>query len=174
MEYKSIARRLKALRPDICLSTDFIIGFPGENATEFEDSMKLIKAVGFDHSFSFIYSPRPGTPAADLKDDTPASVKLERLQRLQAAIDANAQAISQAMVGKTLDVLVEGRSKKNPDELMGRTENNRVVNFAAPAHAVARLVGQVLPMTITAALSHSLRGSLVLTPEEEARSANAA
>ena len=174
MEYKSIARRLKALRPDICLSTDFIIGFPGENATEFEDSMKLIKAVGFDHSFSFIYSPRPGTPAADLKDDTPSSVKLERLQRLQAAIDANAQAISQAMVGKTLDVLVEGRSKKNPDELMGRTENNRVVNFAAPAHAVARLIGQVFPMTITAALSHSLRGSLVLTPEEEARSANAA
>ncbi len=174
LEYKSIARRLKALRPDICLSTDFIVGFPGENATEFEDSMKLIEAVGFDHSFSFIYSPRPGTPAADLQDDTPASLKLERLQRLQAAIDANAQAISQAMVGKTLDVLIEGRSKKNPEELMGRTENNRVVNFAAPAHAAARLVGQVLPMTITAALSHSLRGRLVLTPEEEARSANAA
>lgn len=174
LEYKSIARRLKALRPDICLSTDFIVGFPGENAAEFEDSMKLIEAVGFDHSFSFIYSPRPGTPAADLQDDTPASLKLERLQRLQAAIDANAQAISQAMVGKTLDVLIEGRSKKNPEELMGRTENNRVVNFAAPAHAAARLVGQVLPMTITAALSHSLRGRLVLTPEEEARSANAA
>jgi tRNA-2-methylthio-N6-dimethylallyladenosine synthase len=174
LEYKSIARRLKALRPDICLSTDFIVGFPGENAAEFEDSMKLIEAVGFDHSFSFIYSPRPGTPAADLRDDTPTSLKLERLQRLQAAIDANARAISQAMVGKTLDVLVEGRSKKNPDELMGRTENNRVVNFAAPAHSLARLVGQVLPMTITAALSHSLRGRLVLTPEDEARSANAA
>jgi tRNA-2-methylthio-N6-dimethylallyladenosine synthase len=174
LEYKSIARRLKALRPDICLSTDFIVGFPGESAAEFEDSIKLIEAVGFDHSFSFIYSPRPGTPAADLRDDTPTSLKLERLQRLQAAIDANARAISQAMVGKTLDVLVEGRSKKNPDELMGRTENNRVVNFAAPAHSLARLVGQVLPMTITAALSHSLRGRLVLTPEDEARSANAA
>ena len=174
LEYKSIARRLKALRPDICLSTDFIVGFPGESELEFEDSMRLIESMGFDHSYSFIYSPRPGTPAADLKDDTPAAVKLARLQRLQAAIDANAQAISQAMVGQTLDVLVEGRSKKNPAELMGRTENNRVVNFAAPGHTMSRLVGQVLPMTITAALAHSLRGALVLTPEDEARPANAA
>ena len=174
LEYKSIARRLKALRPDICLSTDFIVGFPGESELEFEDSMRLIESMGFDHSYSFIYSPRPGTPAADLKDDTPAAVKLARLQRLQAAIDANAQAISLAMVGQTLDVLVEGRSKKNPAELMGRTENNRVVNFAAPGHTMARLVGQVLPMTITAALAHSLRGALVLTPEDEARPANAA
>ncbi|HCO58486.1 MAG TPA: tRNA (N6-isopentenyl adenosine(37)-C2)-methylthiotransferase MiaB, partial [Burkholderiales bacterium] len=100
LEYKSIARRLKALRPDICLSTDFIVGFPGESELEFEDSMRLIESMGFDHSYSFIYSPRPGTPAADLKDDTPGDVKLARLQRLQAAIDANAQAISQAMVGQ--------------------------------------------------------------------------
>ncbi|MGA1322955.1 MAG: tRNA (N6-isopentenyl adenosine(37)-C2)-methylthiotransferase MiaB [Burkholderiaceae bacterium] len=174
LEYKSIARRLKAIRPDICLSTDFIVGFPGESELEFEDSMKLIEAVGFDHSFSFIYSPRPGTPAADLQDETPAGLKLARLQRLQAAIDANAQAISQAMVGKTFDVLIEGRSKKNLAELMGRTENNRVVNFPAPGQAASRLIGQVLPMTITAALSHSLRGAMVLTPEDEARPANAA
>ncbi|MGA1273640.1 MAG: tRNA (N6-isopentenyl adenosine(37)-C2)-methylthiotransferase MiaB [Burkholderiaceae bacterium] len=174
LEYKSIARRLKAIRPDICLSTDFIVGFPGESELEFEDSMKLIEAVGFDHSFSFIYSPRPGTPAADLQDETPAGLKLARLQRLQAAIDANAQAISQAMVGKTFDVLIEGRSKKNPAELMGRTENNRVVNFPAPGQAASRLIGQVLPMTITAALSHSLRGAMVPTPEDEARPANAA
>ncbi|MGA0005350.1 MAG: tRNA (N6-isopentenyl adenosine(37)-C2)-methylthiotransferase MiaB [Burkholderiaceae bacterium] len=174
LEYKSIVRRLKAIRPDICLSTDFIVGFPGESELEFEDSMKLIEAVGFDHSFSFIYSPRPGTPAADLQDETPAGLKLARLQRLQAAIDANAQAISQAMVGKTFDVLIEGRSKKNPAELMGRTENNRVVNFPAPGQAASRLIGQVLPMTITAALSHSLRGAMVPTPEDEARPANAA
>jgi tRNA-2-methylthio-N6-dimethylallyladenosine synthase len=167
LEYKSIARRLKAIRPDICLSTDFIVGFPGENESEFEDSMRLIEAVGFDHSFSFIYSPRPGTPAADLQDDTPASTKLARLQRLQAAIEANARAISQAMVGQTLPVLIEGRSKKNPAELMGRTENNRVVNFAAPGHATPRLVGQILPMTITAALSHSLRGEFPIREHDE-------
>ncbi len=167
LEYKSIARRLKAIRPDICLSTDFIVGFPGENESEFEDSMRLIEAVGFDHSFSFIYSPRPGTPAADLQDDTPASTKLARLQRLQAAIEANARAISQAMVGQTLPVLIEGRSKKNPAELMGRTENNRVVNFAAPGHATPRLVGQILPMIITAALSHSLRGEFPIREHDE-------
>jgi tRNA-2-methylthio-N6-dimethylallyladenosine synthase len=157
LEYKSIVRRLKAVRPDVSLSTDFIVGFPGETEEDFAASMRLIEAVGFDHSFSFIYSPRPGTPAASLPDDTTAEVKLRRLQTLQAAIEANAQAVSQAMVGKVFSVLVEGPAKKNADELMARTENNRVVNFAGPA----RLIGQMIPMRITEALSHSLRGEAV-------------
>ena len=157
LEYKSIVRRLKAVRPDVSLSTDFIVGFPGETEEDFAASMRLIEAVGFDHSFSFIYSPRPGTPAASLPDDTPAEVKLKRLQTLQAAIEANAQAVSQAMVGKVFSVLVEGPAKKNAQELMARTENNRVVNFAGHA----RLIGQMIPMRITEALSHSLRGEAV-------------
>ena len=157
LEYKSIVRRLKAVRPDVSLSTDFIVGFPGETEEDFAASMRLIEAVGFDHSYSFIYSPRPGTPAASLPDDTPAEVKLRRLQTLQAAIEANAQAVSQAMVGKVFSVLVEGPAKKNAQELMARTENNRVVNFAGPA----RLIGQMIPMGITKALSHSLRGEAV-------------
>jgi tRNA-2-methylthio-N6-dimethylallyladenosine synthase len=157
LEYKSIVRRLKAVRPDVSLSTDFIVGFPGETEEDFAASMRLIEAVGFDHSYSFIYSPRPGTPAASLPDDTPAEVKLRRLQTLQAAIEANAQAVSQAMVGKVFSVLVEGPAKKSAQELMARTENNRVVNFAGPA----RLIGQMIPMGITKALSHSLRGEAV-------------
>jgi tRNA-2-methylthio-N6-dimethylallyladenosine synthase len=160
LEYKSIIRRLRAARPDISLSSDFIIGFPGETADDFERTMKLVEDVGFDQSFSFVYSPRPGTPAADLPDDTPSALKLERLQRLQATIDANAARISQAMVGTVQRVLVDGHARKDAAELRGRTDNNRVVNFAGPE----RLLGQFVELRITAALPHSLRGE-VLTGE---------
>ena len=129
LEYKSIVRRLRQVRPGISLSSDFIVGFPGETEEDFERTMALVEDVGFDASFSFVYSKRPGTPAADLADDTPQAVKLERLARLQAAIDANAARISEAMVGTVQRILVEGPSKKDASELMGRTENNRVVNF---------------------------------------------
>ncbi|RPH46796.1 MAG: tRNA (N6-isopentenyl adenosine(37)-C2)-methylthiotransferase MiaB [Burkholderiales bacterium] len=158
LEYKSIIRRLRAARPDVSITSDFIVGFPGETESDFERTMTLIEDVGFDGSFSFVYSSRPGTPAADLADDTPQSLKLERLRRLQAATDAHAQRISQAMVGSMQRVLVEGPSRKDPAELAGRTENNRVVNFlGAP-----RLVGQLVDLRITAALPHSLRGELPL------------
>jgi tRNA-2-methylthio-N6-dimethylallyladenosine synthase len=156
LEYKSIIRRLRRARPDISISSDFIIGFPGETDADFEATMKLVGDVGFDASFSFIYSPRPGTPAADLPDDTPHRVKLERLQRLQATIDAQAQAISNAMVGSRQRVLVTGSSRKDVDELSGRTDNKRVVNFAA----AQELSGRFADVVITAALPHSLRGEL--------------
>jgi tRNA-2-methylthio-N6-dimethylallyladenosine synthase len=161
LEYKSIIRRLRAVRPNISLSSDFIIGFPGETAEDFDRTMKLVADVGFDASFSFVYSKRPGTPAADLADDTPQALKLERLQRLQAAINANAAAISAAMVGTTQRILVEGPSKKDADELMGRTENNRIVNFPGGPQA-ARLVGQMIDVRITQAYPHSLRGEVAL------------
>ena len=132
LEYKALIRKLRAARPDLTLSSDFIIGFPGETEADFEATMKLIDDVGFDNSFSFIYSARPGTPAADLVDDTPQSLKLERLARLQKRIDEQATAISAAMVGSQQRILVEGPSKKNPAELAGRTDNNRVVNFVNP------------------------------------------
>src|SRR5690554_6584586 len=128
LEYKSTIRKLRRIRPDISISSDFIIGFPGETEADFRQTMKLVEDIGFDSSFSFVYSQRPGTPAADLFDDTPQAVKLERLRELQAAIEANAAAISAGMVGRIEPVLVEGPSKKDPSELMGRTENNRVVN----------------------------------------------
>jgi tRNA-2-methylthio-N6-dimethylallyladenosine synthase len=156
LEYKSIIRRLRAARPDITITSDFIVGFPGETEREFEQTMTLIEDVGFDHSFSFIYSPRPGTPAADLPDETPQAVKLARLQRLQSTIDANARRISEEMVGSTQAVLVEGRSRKDAAELAGRTGNNRVVNFAGSP----RLIGQLIDLTITSALPHSLRGQV--------------
>jgi tRNA-2-methylthio-N6-dimethylallyladenosine synthase len=156
LEYKSIVRRLRAARPDVSITSDFIVGFPGETEQDFERTMALIEEVGFDGSFSFVYSPRPGTPAADLADDTPQADKLARLQRLQAATDAHARRISQAMVGTTERVLVEGPSRKDPGELAGRTQNNRVVNFAG----AARLVGRLIDLRITAALPHSLRGEL--------------
>ena len=158
LEYKSIVRRLRAARPDVSITSDFIVGFPGETADDFERTMALIEDVGFDGSFSFVYSPRPGTPAADLPDDTPQATKLERLRRLQAATDASARAISEAMVGGVQRVLVEGPSRKDPGELAGRTGNNRVVNFAGPA----RLVGGLVDLRITAALPHSLRGEVVV------------
>lgn len=156
LEFKSIIRRLKAARPDVSLSTDFIVGFPGETAEDFEASMALIEAVGFDSAFSFVYSPRPGTPAADLLDDTPAALKLERLQRLQALIESNSRAMSQSMVGSLQQVLVEGPARKDPTEFTGRTSNFRSVNFAGDA----RWVGQMVNLRITSALPHSLRGEL--------------
>ena len=154
LEFKQKIRKLRAVRPDICISSDFIVGFPGETDADFDKTMKLIDDVGFDQSFSFIYSRRPGTPAANLEDDTPDAVKHQRLERLQAALNANAKAISEAMVGTTQRILVEGPSRKNPHELTGKTENMRSVNFAAPD----RLVGQFVDVTITEALTNSLRG----------------
>jgi tRNA-2-methylthio-N6-dimethylallyladenosine synthase len=160
LEYKSIIRKIRAARPDIALATDFIVGFPGETEEDFEATMRLLEEVNYDHSFSFVYSPRPGTPAAGMSDDTPQAVKLARLHRLQAQLDKQVKAYSAAMVGTVQRVLVEGPSKKDPNELMGRTENNRVVNFAGPP----RLVGQFVDVTITKALPNSLRGE-VLTSE---------
>ncbi|MEI8304829.1 MAG: tRNA (N6-isopentenyl adenosine(37)-C2)-methylthiotransferase MiaB [Burkholderiales bacterium] len=160
LEYKSIIRRLRAARPQVSISTDFIVGFPGETDDDFARTLALIDEVGFDASFSFIYSPRPGTPAADLADDTPAQVKLQRLQTLQARIEANARAISQAMVGTRQRVLVEGHARKDESELSGRTANNRVVNF--PGHP--RLIGQFIDLDIVAALPHSLRGDAARLP----------
>ena len=154
LEYKQKIRKLREVRPDISLSSDFIVGFPGETAKDFEDTMKLIEDIGFDQSFSFIYSARPGTPAASLPDNTPLEEKKERLQRLQATINDMAAEIAQGMVGNTEKVLVEGTSKWSDEELSGKTENNRVVNFAGPK----RLIGQLVDVTITEALRNSLRG----------------
>jgi tRNA-2-methylthio-N6-dimethylallyladenosine synthase len=161
MEYKSIVRRLRAVRPGISLSSDFIVGFPGETEDDFARLMALVDEIGFDSSFSFVFSRRPGTPAAALADDTPQPVKLARLQRLQAAIEANARRIGSSRVGTVQRILVEGPSKKDPAELMGRTECNRIVNFDGGPQA-ARLVGRMLDVRITAALPHSLRGTPVL------------
>ena len=161
LEYKSTIRKLRAVRPDISLSTDFIVGFPGETAEDHARTMKLIEDIGFDASFSFIYSARPGTPAAALPDDTPQEVKLARLQELQAAIEENVRRISASRVGTVQRILVEGPSRKDPSELMGRTECNRIVNFPGGPNA-ARLVGQMIDVTITSALPHSLRGEVVV------------
>ena len=160
IEYKSIIRRIRAVRPDIAISSDFIVGFPGETDADFEAMMKLVEDVGFDNSFSFIFSKRPGTPAANLEDDTPHEVKLARLQRLQALIDANTRKYSAAMVGTVQRVLVEGPSKKDPSELQGRTESNRVVIFA-PGTAGNALIGQLVDVRVTESLDYSLRGELV-------------
>ncbi len=154
LEYKSIVRRLRAARPDIAISSDFIVGFPGETERDFEATMKLVAEIGFDDSYSFVYSPRPGTPAAELADATPPQVKQARLARLQAQIEAQAGAISQAMVGGSQRVLVEGAAKKNPGELCGRSGGNRMVNFAGPRE----LIGRMVDVEITAALAHTLRG----------------
>ena len=161
LQYKSTIRALRAVRPDISLSSDFIVGFPGETQEDFDRTMRLIDDIGFDASFSFIFSPRPGTPAANLADETPHAVKLERLQTLQAAIEANVARISHSRVGTVQQVLVEGNSRKSAQDLMGRTQCNRVVNFPAPASA-QRLVGQMVPIRITQALPHSLRGEMVV------------
>jgi tRNA-2-methylthio-N6-dimethylallyladenosine synthase len=158
LEYKSIVRRLRAVRPDISISSDFIVGFPGETDDDFERTMALVEDVGFDTSFSFVYSARPGTPAADLADDTPQAAKLARLQRLQAAIEANARRISDAMVGTRQRVLVEGPSKKDASELSGRTANNRVVNFPGQP----RFAGRMVDVDIVSALPHSLRGRVAI------------
>ena len=149
-------RKLRAARPDLSLSSDFIVGFPGETEADFEATMALIEEVGFDHSFSFIYSPRPGTPAAELPDDVSHEAKQRRLARLQQRIEGMARGISRAMVGTVQRVLVEGPSKKNADELYGRTDNNRIVNFAGHA----RLIGHFVEVRVTEALPHSLRGEV--------------
>ncbi|MEF8729910.1 MAG: tRNA (N6-isopentenyl adenosine(37)-C2)-methylthiotransferase MiaB [Accumulibacter sp.] len=158
LEYKSLVRRLRAARPDLALSSDFIVGFPGESEADFEKTMKLIDDVGFDASFSFIYSARPGTPAAELADGTPQEVKLQRLLRLQKRIDELAQEVSRAMVGSVQRVLVEGVAKKDHSELAGRTDSNRVVNFAGTAE---ELLDRFVDVRITAAMPHSLRGELI-------------
>ena len=157
MEYKSTVRKLRAIRPDMAMSSDFIVGFPGETEDDFNRMMKLIDDIGFDNSFSFIFSPRPGTPAANLQDDTPHEVKLRRLQHLQSAINANITRISESRLGTVQRILVEGSSKRDGGELMGRTECNRVVNFAAPS----RLVGQLVDVRITETRSYTLRGEVV-------------
>jgi len=157
LEYKAIVRRLREARPDLSLSSDFIVGFPGETEADFEDTMALIEDIGFDASFSFIYSPRPGTPAASLPDDVPLSVKKARLARLQARISEMAAAISAGMVGSEQRILVEGPSRKDPQQLAGRTENNRVVNFDGDAG----LVGRFVRVRISEALPNSLRGELL-------------
>jgi tRNA-2-methylthio-N6-dimethylallyladenosine synthase len=161
LEFKSIVRRLRAVRPDLSLTSDFIVGFPGETEADFDKTMKLIDEVGFDGSFSFVYSARPGTPAADLADPVPQETKLAWLARLQKRIDEQAQAHSRAMVGTVQRILVEGAAKKNAEELSGRTDNNRVVNFPAPSPHRGRLIGQFIDMRITAALPHSLRGEII-------------
>jgi len=157
LEYKVIIRRLREARPGISISSDFIIGFPGETEEDFEQTMNLIEAIGFDHSFSFIYSQRPGTPAADLPDDVPQSLKKDRLARLQKRIIEMSAAIGQDMLGSTQNVLVEKKSRKSGDQLCGRTENNRVVNFDADYS----LVGRFADVRITEVLPNSLRGNLV-------------
>ncbi len=157
LEYKQKIRRLRAVRPDIAISTDVIVGFPGETAAEFEQTLKLVEDIGFDQSFSFIYSRRPGTPAANLADDTPDAVTHERLARLQAAINANARRYSEAMVGSVQPVLVEGPSRKDRAELTGRTENMRAVNFPGSP----RLIGQFVAVAITEARANSLRGRVL-------------
>jgi len=161
LEFKQKIRKLRAVRPDICVSSDFIVGFPGETAEDFDKTMKLIDDVGFDQSFSFIFSSRPGTPAANLADDTPAAEKHERLMRLQATLNANAKKISAAMIGSVQRVLVEKPSTRDPSELTGRTENMRFVNFSGHS----RLIGQFVDVLITDAMSNSLRGRIVLADE---------
>ncbi|RMG32417.1 MAG: tRNA (N6-isopentenyl adenosine(37)-C2)-methylthiotransferase MiaB [Gammaproteobacteria bacterium] len=161
-EYKRKIRRLREVRPNISLSSDFIVGFPGETDQDFEYTMQLIDEVGFDHSFSFIYSRRPGTPAAEYPDDVPLAVKQARLQRLQRAINHNAQRISRSMVGTVQRVLVDRPSRKDPNEIAGRTENNRVVNFPGPRE----LIGQFVDVRITEALPNSLRGERLAAVEE--------
>jgi len=161
MEFKSTVRKLRAIRPELSLSSDFIVGFHGKTDEDFEKMMKLIHDVGFDASFSFIFSPRPGTPAANLPDDTPHEVKLRRLQHLQAVIEDNVRRISASREGSVQRILVEGRSRKSEAELMGRTECNRIVNFDGGALA-DRLIGQMVDVRITESRPHSLRGEVLI------------
>jgi tRNA-2-methylthio-N6-dimethylallyladenosine synthase len=161
LEYKSLIRKLRAVRPDISITSDFIVGFPGETDADHELTMRLIDDIGFDASFSFIFSPRPGTPAATLLDDTTHAVKLRRLQALQAVIEANIRSISATRQGTVQRILVEGPARRDPAELMGRTECNRAVNFPGGPNA-ARLVGQMIDVRITQAMAHSLRGEVLV------------
>lgn len=162
IEYKSIIRKLKKVRPNLCMSSDFIIGFPGESDEDFEATMNLINHVGYDMSFSFIYSARPGTPAADIVDDVSEETKKQRLQILQHRINQNAQQIARNMLDTTQRILVEGPSKKDPDELTGRTENNRVVNFIGTPD----MIGEFVDVQITHVFSNSLRGEVVRRESE--------
>ncbi|WP_417276032.1 tRNA (N6-isopentenyl adenosine(37)-C2)-methylthiotransferase MiaB [Castellaniella sp.] len=157
LEYKSIIRRLRLARPDMTLSSDFIVGFPGETEADFQKTLDLVQEVGFDQSFSFVYSKRPGTPAADLDDPTAQAEKLERLHRLQALINQQAADISQSMVGSVQRLLVEGPSKRDPADMKGRSENNRIVNFAGQP----RLIGQMVDVRITETMTNTLRGEIV-------------
>ena len=157
LEFKSIVRRLREARPGMVLSSDFIVGFPGETEDDFQKTLKLIRDVNFDQSFSFVYSRRPGTPAADLEDTATKEEKLDRLHRLQALVNEQAQAISQAMVGSVQRILVEGTSRKDEAELMGRTENNRIINFPGGQ----RLIGQIVDVRVTQALTNTLRGEVL-------------
>jgi len=156
MEYKSTVRKLRAIRPDMAMSSDFIVGFPGETEDDFNKMMKLIDDVGFDNSFSFIFSPRPGTPASYLNDDTPEPIKLARLARLQEFNDTQGKAISESMIGTIQRVLVLGGSHKDAAELAGRTDNNRIVNFAGSES----LINQFVLVKITQAMPYTLRGEL--------------
>ena len=165
LEYKSIVRRLRSARPGIRISSDFIVGFPGETEADFAATLALVEEVGFDHSYSFIYSPRPGTPAAALPDDVPLGVKQERLHRLQERLAQQALAYSRALVGTVQRVLVEGTSRKSEQEITGRTDDNRSVNFAGNPS----WVGQWVELEITAAFPHSLRGKVVAAPADLAR-----
>jgi len=165
LEYKSLVRRLRTARPGIAISSDFIVGFPGETEREFEATLQLVDDIGFDASFSFVYSRRPGTPAADLPDATPDTVKRARLQRLQALLDAQARAFDERLVGTVQRVLVEGPARKNPAERAGRTGTNRVVNFPGSP----RLDGELVDVAIRESLAHSLRGSIATDGSEEAR-----
>ena len=169
MEYKSTIRKLRAIRPGMAISSDFIVGFPGETDEDFGKMMKLIDDVGFDNSFSFIFSPRPGTPAANLADATPHEVKLKRLQQVQHSINANMRRISESMQGSMQRILVEGVSKRDASELMGRTECNRAVNFAAPLAAHSRLTGQLVDVRVAETRTYSLRGELALAEHGWAR-----
>jgi tRNA-2-methylthio-N6-dimethylallyladenosine synthase len=157
LQYKSIIRKLRAARPDICISSDFIVGFPGETDADFEATMKLIEDVGYDFSYSFLYSPRPGTPASYLTDETPEAVKQDRLAKLQAFNDSQGKKISDAMVGTVQRVLVEGTSKRDAQELAGKTDNNRTVNFPG----AAELINQFVNVRITESMTYTLRGELV-------------
>jgi tRNA-2-methylthio-N6-dimethylallyladenosine synthase len=162
LEFKSIIRKLKQVRPNLTLTSDFIVGFPGETDSDFEKTIDLIEELGFDNSFSFIYSMRPGTPAASLVDDTPQATKLARLQRLQQVITTQMRQLSESMIGKTEAVLIEGLAKKSATEIAGRTSNNRVVNInLPPSRRVQDLVGKIVDVRITESMSHSLRGELV-------------
>jgi tRNA-2-methylthio-N6-dimethylallyladenosine synthase len=159
LEYKSIIRKVRALRPDISITSDFIVGFPGETESDFEATMKLIEEVGFDASFSFLYSPRPGTPAAEMTDEVSNETKMARLKRLKTRIDELENAVAEKMVGTTQRVVVESISKKDQRELAGRTDNNRVVNFVGHEN----MVGKFVEVKIIAVSMHTLRGELLVS-----------
>ena len=162
LEYKSIIRKMRAVRPDLTLSSDFIVGFPGETEADFEKVLQMARDLEFDYSFCFIFSPRPGTPAANLSDDTPYEVKLKRLQTLLALIEAQANQISQKMLGKVEKVLVEGIAKDGVN-LQGRCANNRVIHFTAEDRDVEALIGSMVEIEVTEVLNYTLRGELIQT-----------